>query len=112
MWLLKTIFFVILLVFFVVVAVQNNESPGVTVKLFAWTQHMVPLWIIIFGSALFGFVVGMLVSVVREIRLRLDAAKLRRERDEFQREIARLRAAPLDDFSSSVAPSSGGDSLL
>ena len=111
MWLLRTIFFVILLVFFVVVAVQNNESPGVTVKLFGWTQHMVPLWIVIFSSALLGFVVGMIVSAVREIRLRLDTAKLRRERDEFEREIGRLRAAPLDQYSSAPAPLSDGDSL-
>jgi uncharacterized integral membrane protein len=101
---------VILLVFFVAIAVQNS-APDITVKVFTWTQTM-PLWIVIFASALMGFVVGMLVSVVREIRLRLDSGKLRRERDEYQREIARLRAAPLDQLSSSVNDDSGGDSLL
>lgn len=109
MWLLRTIFFVILLVFFVVIAVQNS-TPDITVKFFAWTQTM-PLWIVIFASALVGFVVGMVVSAVREIRLRLDSGKLRRERDEYQREIARLRAAPLDQLSSSPDEYSGGDSL-
>jgi len=109
-WLLRTIFFVILLVFFVAIALQNNE-PLVTVKFFAWTQPMVPLWIVIFASALVGFVVGMIVSVVREIRLRLDSGKLRRERNEYQREIKRLRAAPLDELSSSQDQFSDGDSL-
>ncbi len=110
MWLLRTIFFVILLVFFVAIALQNNE-PLVTVKFFAWTQAMVPLWIVIFASALVGFVVGMIVSVVREIRLRLDSGKLRRERDEYEREIGRLRAAPLDELSNSGDQFSDGDSL-
>ena len=108
MWLLRTIFFVILLVFFVVVAVQNSGSPGVTVKFFGWNQPDVQLWIVIFASALLGFLVGMIVSAVREIRLRFDTGKLRRERDELEREIARLRAAPLDQYSSSPT---GGDPL-
>ncbi len=97
MWLLRTILFVLLLAFFVTLAVQNNGTPGVNVQLFGWTFTGLPLWVVIFASALAGFVVGMAVAAIREIRLRFDTGKLRRERDELQKEIVRLRAAPLED---------------
>lgn len=99
MWLLRTILFVALLVFFIVVAVQNHDEQGVTVRLFAWTMLGVPLWMVMFGSILVGFVGGLLVAVVREFRLRMDHGRLKRERDELDREVSQLRAAPLQDFS-------------
>ncbi len=97
-WLLRTILFVALLVFFIVVAVQNHDEQGVTLKLFTWDWSGVPLWAVMFGSILCGFLAGMLISVVREIRLRLDHGKLKRERDDLEREISHLRAAPLHDL--------------
>lgn len=101
MWLLRTILFVALLVFFIVMAVQNHDEQGVTVKLFAWTMLGVPLWMVMFGSMLVGFVAGLLVAVVREFRLRMEHGKLKRERDELVREVSQLRAAPLQDFTPS-----------
>ena len=99
MWLLRIILFVALLVFFVALATQNNAEPGVDVKLFFWEFAGVKLWWVIFLSALLGFGIGILVSVVREIRLRLDVSRARRDRDQLQREIDHLRAAPLEDIS-------------
>jgi uncharacterized integral membrane protein len=110
-WLLRTILFVVLLVVFVVLAVQNTGTPVSSVQFFGWKQEMVPVWIVIFGSALVGFLAGLIVSGIREIRLRLEAAKLRRERNELQKEIARLRAAPLEEISASMTPYPDGDSL-
>ena len=97
-WLLRTLLFVALLVFFIVLAVQNHDEQGVTLKLVGYTLMGVPLWMVMFGSILAGFLAGILVSVVRELRLRFDHGKLRRERDELAREVSQLRAAPLHDL--------------
>jgi uncharacterized integral membrane protein len=97
-WLLRIILFVALLVFFVALATQNNADPGVDVKLFFWEVVGVKLWWVIFVSALMGFAVGILVSVVREIRLRMDVSRARRDRAQLQKEIDHLRAAPLEEI--------------
>ncbi len=97
MWLLKTLLFVVLLAFFVTLAVQNNDTPGVDVQLFTWTFLGVPLWVVIFSSAAVGFVLGMVVAAIREVRLRLDLGRLRRQKEELEKEITRLRAAPLEE---------------
>ena len=109
MWLLRIVLFVALLVFFVALATQNNSDPGVDVSLFFWDFAGVKVWLVIFLSALLGFAVGILVSVVREIRLRLDFSRARRDRDQLQREIDHLRAAPLEDIGPSSRASSPPD---
>lgn len=100
MWLLRTILFVLLLAGLVYVASQNNDPPGSTVHLFTWTFTEVRLWAVMFAAALVGFAAGLLVSVFREIRLRLDASHVRRELQTKEREINQLRAAPLHDLDS------------
>ncbi len=96
MWLLKTLLFVVLLAFFVTLAVQNNESPGVQIHLFGWTSVEMAVWVVIFISAVVGFILGMIVAAIREIRLRLDLGKLKRRNSELEKELVSLRAAPLE----------------
>lgn len=97
MWLLKTILFVILVIFFVAL-IAGNTSTSVVVRFFTWESQPIYLWLVILGSILAGFVAGLFVTMVREFRLRLDQGKLKRERDELAREVGQLRAAPLDDL--------------
>ena len=107
MWLLRVFVFVLLLAVFVILAGQNNKEPGVDLELFVWSFTGIKLWWIMFAAALFGFLIGLLVSAFREIKLRMDFSKLRRDKIVLEREISELRAAPLHD----LGPSTGTTQL-
>lgn len=95
MWLLKTLLLTALVVGLLTVALQNSE-PRVDVSIFGYDFLQVRLFIVMFGAALAGFVVGLLFSAYRELRLRMRLSSERRQRDLLDREVRDLRAAPID----------------
>jgi uncharacterized integral membrane protein len=98
MWLLKTLLMTALIVAFVWVAIENSD-PVEKVDLFGREFASVRLFIVMFGSALLGFVVGLLVSALRELRLRMQLSSERKERVLLEREVTGLRAAPIEGLS-------------
>lgn len=97
MWLLNTIFWLIVGALLVVVALQNN-GPGLTVRVFRSTFENVPPSLVMVAAAFAGFLIGLVFCAFREIRLRLHLSHMRRENGLLAREVADLRAAPLRDL--------------
>lgn len=96
MWLLKTFVFVALLGALVFVGLTNNE-PVSDLNLFGWKPAGdVPLYVVLFGAALFGLIIGLLFAGVREIQWRVELSRQRRESAEAERELRGLRMASLD----------------
>lgn len=50
-----------------------------------------PLFMVIFASIVAGLLIGLVWEWLREHRIRADAAATRRDRDQLQREIGKLR---------------------
>lgn len=94
MWLLKTLVFVALLGVLVVVGLKNHTP--VALDLLGWELANVPLYLALFGAALFGLVLGLIFAAVREIQWRVALARQRRESAEAERELQGLRMASLD----------------
>ncbi len=94
MWLLRIVFFILLTVLLVIVAL-DNDAP-VDVHLLGWELLEVRLFLVIFGAAGAGFVLGLILMGVRELQWRLNVSKTKKENALLEREVQNLRAAPLD----------------
>jgi uncharacterized integral membrane protein len=104
-WLLNTIFWLVVGAILVIVALQNN-GPGLTVRVFRTTFENVPPSLLMVAAAFAGFLVGLLFCAIREVRLRLQLSRIRKENGLLAREVADLRAAPLRDLDLPSSPPS------
>jgi uncharacterized integral membrane protein len=101
--LLLGIVFMTVILFF---AVLNLEET-VDIKLWADLAHTyrdVPLVVAMFCAYLLGIVTYFLIAVARDIRLRTDIGRLRRENRSLLDEIHHLRGSVLDDLPTTEAP--------
>jgi uncharacterized integral membrane protein len=94
MMLLKSLIFVALLVVLVFVGLKNNMP--VELNLFRWTLVDVPLYLALFGAALFGLLIGMVFAAIRDVQWRVSMSRQKRERTDAERELQDLRVASLD----------------
>ena len=68
----------------------------VTLDLFGWQFTGVPLYLALFGAALFGLIIGLAFAGVREIQWRVVLSRQRRQSADVERELQGLRTASLD----------------
>lgn len=94
MWLLRIVFFVLLTVLLVIVAL-DNDAP-VDVNFLGWQLEGVRLFLVLFGAALAGFALGLALVGIREVQWRMNSSRTRKEKALLEDEVRNLRAAPLD----------------
>jgi uncharacterized integral membrane protein len=97
------IIFVSAILFFAVL----NLREEVVVTLWPgerYSYDRVPLVVAMFGAYLFGIITYFLISLVRDIRLRTQMSRLRKENRSLLSELHHLRSLALDDLPSSPAP--------
>lgn len=94
MWLLRLVILAGVVAVLVTLALQNAD-PRVDVNLFTWEFLQVRLYAVMFAGAGLGFIAGLLFAALREIQLRMRISDERRQRARVEREVADLRAAPL-----------------
>ncbi len=96
MWILRWLFFVILL-FFLVGFLSQNSDQIVSVRLLGWQSPDIPLSYSLIVAALAGYVICLLVATINQLRLRSQIAALRRESRAQQIELDRLRNFAIED---------------
>ena len=94
MMLLKSLIFVALLVVLVFVGLKNNTP--VELHLFRWSLVDVPLYLALFGAALFGLLIGLIFAGIREVQWRVSLSRQKRDRADADRELQDLRVASLE----------------
>ena len=109
MWLLRVVVFVLLLALLVVVALSNDAR--VDIKLLGWELLQVRLFLVIFGSAMLGFLVGLAFTGIREVQWRVARKRQGRELSELQEEVRKLRAAPVHGMGERAPATKPGDDL-
>jgi uncharacterized integral membrane protein len=95
MWLLRILIFVVLLAALVLVGLKNNTP--VALDLFWYQLVDVPLYLVMFGAAIVGLLLGLGFAGVREVQWRVALSRQRRASSEAERELQGLRMAPLDE---------------
>ena len=99
-------FLVILFVALVLTFAALNQGEQVTVRLWPGQDdagYRVPMVWAIACAFLFGAAIYFLITLAREIRLRTQITRLRREKQSLLAELHQLRGAALDDLPSSEA---------
>ena len=93
MWVARILLFVALLSTFIWVALQNTQL--VDVRVFTKTFLGIRLFVVMFLSVLLGFIAGLLLAAMREVKLRMALAREHKAKVGLEQEIGGLRAAPL-----------------
>ena len=93
-WIFRGIIFVILLVVLVWFFVDNSNQ-SVDIKFFTKSYLDNSIYWVVVISFLVGFVASLFLALVRELRLRGEITRLRRQAVAKDREIADLRTLPL-----------------
>jgi len=78
-----------------VVGLKNNTP--VALDLFWYQLVDVPLYLVLFGAAIVGLLLGLGFAGVREIQWRVALSRQRRESSDVERELQGLRMAPLEE---------------
>lgn len=110
MWIVRGILFLGLL-FVLVYFFLANSGQSVDLNLFGRQYLDIPLYWILSLAFLLGLAASFVVAAVREIRLQARLRQLRRKLEAKEREIAELRALPLDGYRDEAARAeeAGGD---
>lgn len=102
MWIVRLVFFVLLLSVLVFLFVAN---AGQTVDLNLFGREFLDLglyWIVVAAFAL-GFAAAIMGMGLREFRLRRTIIQLKRKGDEMEKELTDLRSLPLQDLTSETS---------
>ncbi|MBD3221584.1 DUF1049 domain-containing protein [bacterium] len=96
-WVIRLVFFVLLL-FLLVYVFVTNAGQTVDLRLFGREFLDLGLFWIVSVSVVLGVLATVIGMGLREFRLRRERARLRRERDALQRELDDLRSLPLQEL--------------
>lgn len=97
MWVIKVLFFLILL-FALVFFFVTNSGQTVDLRVLGRTYLDISIFWIVVVSFLLGFTVAFILASIREIRHQRERGRLRRELAQKEREIGDLRTLPLQDL--------------
>jgi len=83
-----------------------NLAESVTLKLWVGEKHIyqnVPLVVALFGAYLLGIITYFIIALARDVRLRTQITRIRRENRTLMAELHQLRGSALDDLPASEA---------
>ncbi|MFO7610025.1 MAG: LapA family protein [Candidatus Krumholzibacteriia bacterium] len=96
MWVVKGLFFLILL-FVLVWFFAENGSQSVDIKLLGRTYMDINIYWVVAGCYLLGFATSFVLAAVRELRFHREIGRLKKAVKAKDREISDLRTLPLRD---------------
>jgi len=105
MWILKWIFWVIVLFIIIIFVTQNVEFLKETHKLeflFWETSRPLPIWVVLFVSFAAGVLIWLIGSIFKVLELKSEIKKINKENTVLRKELNELRNIPIDDDSDSV----------
>lgn len=97
MWVVKGLFFLVLL-FVLVYFFMANSDQTVDINFFGREYLAIPIYWILVLAFLLGFAASFLVAAVREIRFHSQIRQLKNDIRVKEKEIADLRSLPLQDL--------------
>ncbi len=104
MWILKWIFWVIVLFVIIIFITQNVDFLKEAHKLeflFWETKDPIPIWVVIFLSFAVGVLIWLVGSIFKVLELKTEVKKVNRENVVLKKELNELRNIPIDEDSDS-----------
>lgn len=96
MWVIRWIFWVVMLLFMIYFAMQNTEEM-VRVNFFVWRTQELPLWMVMFLSFAVGILVWLIASIFKIVKLQNEVRLLNKENNVLRKEVDELRNIPLEE---------------
>ncbi|MEA1995489.1 MAG: lipopolysaccharide assembly protein LapA domain-containing protein [Campylobacterota bacterium] len=90
---LRVVILAIVVAFFIVFVLQNNEN--VEIRYFTVLSSPLPLWLVVFITLFVGLLIGWLFSYLSEVELRRSLKKKNKESEELKKEVEYLRNLPI-----------------
>lgn len=106
MWVIRLVFFLLLL-FLLVYLFVANAGQTVDLNLFGREYLDLGLFWIAAGAFLLGFFAALVGMGMREVRLRRELGRHRKQHDSLSRELTDLRALPLQELTGQAAQKKG-----
>lgn len=106
MWVIRLVFFVLLL-FLLVFLFVANAGQTVDLNLFGREFLDLGLYWIVAGSFLVGVAAAIMGMGLREFKLRRELGRQRRQQESLSRELADLRALPLRELAGEATQKKG-----
>ncbi len=100
MWIVKGIFYLLVLIAMALFFTQNS-GQSVDLHLLHWEYLAIPLYYIMIGGFLCGILVSIVVGGIREVRFRNRIRGLTRDLKDRDLEITELRSLPLHEMDES-----------
>lgn len=101
MWIIRWIFWVIVLLFVIYFAIQN-ATQTVNIEFYKWRSTNLPLLFVMFISFAFGILVWLVESVFKVLKLKSEVRKVNNENVVLRKELDELRNIPLEEDSDSI----------
>jgi uncharacterized integral membrane protein len=96
MWIIKIVLMAIVVLFVIIVGVQNGAET-VTVRILQWEYPEVPLNMVLIESLAIGMLLGVAISIFHAIGLRGRIWKQKREIARLTHELVALRNLPIQE---------------
>ena len=104
MWIVRWIFWVLILFIIIIFVTQNVDFLKETYKLeflFWETKNPLPAWVVMFLTFAFGVLIWLVGSIFKLFELKSEVRKVNKENVVLKKELNELRNMPLDDESDS-----------
>ena len=104
MWILKWIFWVIVLFVIIIFVTQNVDFLKAAHKLeflFWETKEPIPMWVVMFLTFAVGVLIWLIGSIFKVIELKSEVRKVSKENVVLKKELNELRNIPIDEDSDS-----------
>jgi len=100
MWIIKWIFWVIVLFIIILFVTQNVNflNQKFSLEFLFWeTKYPLPVWVVMFLSFATGVLIWLIGSVFKVLELKSDMRKMSKENEVLKKELNELRNIPLED---------------
>jgi len=101
MWVLRWIFWVIVLLFIIYFGAENSTQT-VYVKFIKWRSPDLQLWIVMYLSFGVGMLVWLFGSIFKVIKLSSEMRKVNKENTALRKELDSLRNISLEDETTEI----------
>jgi uncharacterized integral membrane protein len=102
MWIIRWIFWLIVLFVIIIFVTQNVDFLKQTYKLeflFWETKNPFPVWVVIFLAFASGILIWLIGSIYKLLELKTEVRKVNKENVALKKELNELRNLPLEDDS-------------
>ena len=96
MWIIRWIFWVIVLLFIIYFA-TINATETVNVQFYKWRSNDLPLWVVMYVSFAVGIIVWLMGSIFKVLQLKTEIRKTNKENIVLRKELDELRNIPVEE---------------